>query len=320
MKKNKYLFVCYMLLAIVVASGIFTRTYISLEERQKDGAKIHVVTSFYPIYIAALNVAQNSPDIVLDNLSEPQTGCLHDYQLTPQDMILLSKADLFLVNGNGIENFLADVGAAYPQLTISQASQGIELISTEQGFWQEEHGDETHAHQEGNAHAWMDTRLYAQMVQKIADDLAGADPANQELYQENAQRYCEKVQELTNQMSELKELAEGMPVVILHEAFAYVTQQLGMENLYCLNLDEERQVSAREAADMIGEITKRQGTIVFAEELYGKDIGNTVETETGAKVFYLDTLVRGDGQEDSYLDMTRQNIETLRSVLSQANK
>ena len=193
MKKNKYLFVCYMLLAIVVASGIFTRTYISLEERQKDGAKIHVVTSFYPIYIAALNVAQNSPDIVLDNLSEPQTGCLHDYQLTPQDMILLSKADLFLVNGNGIENFLADVGAAYPQLTISQASQGIELISTEEGFWREEHGDETHAHQEGNAHAWMDTRLYAQMVQKIADDLAGADPANQELYQENAQRYCEKV-------------------------------------------------------------------------------------------------------------------------------
>ena len=60
MKKNKYLFVCYMLLAIVVASGIFTRTYISLEERQKDGAKIHVVTSFYPIYIAALNVAISS--------------------------------------------------------------------------------------------------------------------------------------------------------------------------------------------------------------------------------------------------------------------
>ncbi len=71
---------------------------------------------------------------------------------------------------------------------------------------------------------------------------------------------------------------------------------------------------------MIDEITKRQGTIVFAEELYGKDIGNTVETETGAKVFYLDTLVRGDGQKDSYLDMTRQNIETLRSALGQANK
>ena len=35
-------------------------------------------------------------------------GCMHDYQLTPQDMIQLSKADLFLVNGGGIENFLAE--------------------------------------------------------------------------------------------------------------------------------------------------------------------------------------------------------------------
>ncbi len=320
MKKKKYLFVCCMLLVITLASGIFTKTYVSLKERQKDGDKIHVVTSFYPIYIAALNVVQDSPGVVLDNLSEPQTGCLHDYQLTPQDMILLSKADLFLVNGGGIENFLADVGKTYPQLTVSQASQGIELLPVEEGFQQEDHSKEVHAHDEGNAHAWMDTRLYARMVQKIADDLAGEDPANQKLYQENADRYCEKIQELTDEITKLKELTEGMPVVILHEAYAYVAQQLGMQNLYCLNLDEERQVSARETADMIDQITKHQAPIVFAEKLYGKDMGNTVEAETDAKVCYLDALVRGDGQMDSYLNMARQNIETLRSALGQTNK
>lgn len=114
MKRNKYLFVCFMLLAIVLAGGIFTGLYVNLNGQVHKKHEIRVVTSFYPVYIAALNVADSSPHVVLENLSEPQTGCMHDYQLTPQDMILLSRADLFLVNGGGIENFLAKVGQSYP--------------------------------------------------------------------------------------------------------------------------------------------------------------------------------------------------------------
>ena len=230
MRRNKYLFVFCMLLAIALASGIFTRTYLGLEKRQRELSGVHVVTSFYPVYIAALNVVGDSKNVTLANLSEPQTGCLHDYQLTPQDMILLSGADLFLVNGGGIESFLADVGKAYPNLAIAKASKGIELL---------EEGE--------NAHAWMDTRRYSEMVQNIATALGQADPDNQERYQYNADQYCEKIQELTEQLEEVRAFAQGKPVVILHEAYAYVAQELGMQNIYCLNLDEERQVSAREA-------------------------------------------------------------------------
>ena len=57
----------------------------------------NVVTSFYPVYIAAKNVIGDVEGVELHNLTEPQTGCLHDYQLTPQDMISLSHADLFLL-------------------------------------------------------------------------------------------------------------------------------------------------------------------------------------------------------------------------------
>lgn len=298
MKKNKYLFVFCMLLAISLASGIFTKGYMRLESRGNGGPALHVVTSFYPVYIAALNVAGDSPGITLENLSEPQTGCMHDYQLTPQDMILLSQADLFLVNGGGIESFLARVGEAYPDLTISQASQGIGLLGAEE-----------------NAHAWMDTRLYAQMVQNIAAILKEADPDNQGIYQENADRYCQKIQSLTDQLAELREWTKGQSAVVFHEAFAYVEQELGMQEQYCLDLDEERQVSAREAADVMEEINAHGVSVVFAEELYGKAMGDAVEAETDAQVCYLDTLVRGDYQPDSYLDAVQKNIDTLRAVL-----
>ena len=289
MKKNKYIFVFLMLLAISLAGGIFTGAYIHLEGERQEQKGIHVVTSFYPVYIAALNVAKGSPGIVLENLSEPQSGCMHDYQLTPQDMILLSKADLFLVNGGGIESFLAQVGQSYPQLSIVKASEGLGLLD------------------DGNAHIWMDTRYYAGMVRSIAEALKEADPANARLYETNAEDYCGEVCKLTEQMEELRGTAEGEPVVIFHEAYEYVAGELGMDTVYCLDLDEERQISAHEVAEVIEEISQGQVSVVFAEELYGKDMGDAVEAETQARVCYLDALVRGNYRADSYLSAVSES-------------
>ncbi len=84
-----------------------------------------------------------------------------------------------------------------------------------------------------------------------------------------------------------------------------------------MDLDEERQVSARGVAVVMREISENQVSVVFAEELYGRDMGDTVEAETQAKVCYLDTLVRGDYQMDSYLQAVQQNIETLKQVFGE---
>lgn len=311
MRKRKYLFVFCMLLVITLAGGIFTGAYIRLEDKKGEEHKLHVVTSFYPVYIAALNVVGDSTDVELENLSEPQTGCMHDYQLTPKDMILLSGADLFLVNGGGIENFLTEVSEAYPSLMVCQAAEGLELLK---GGDSHEHGEEQHSLSTENAHAWIDTELYAKMVQNIASALIEIDPANQAVYQRNADQYCAQIQKLTDQLTELKETTAGQPIVIFHEAYAYLAKELGMQTIYCLNLDEERQVSARETADVMEEITEHQISVVFAEELYGKDLGNTVEAETDAQVCYLDTLVRGDYKADSYLRMTQKNIDLLKQA------
>lgn len=298
MGKNKYLFVFFMLLAIALAGGIFTKVYVNMEAQGQKGQEICVVTSFYPVYIAACNVAKDSPGIVLENLSEPQTGCLHDYQLTPQDMILLSGADLFLVNGGGIESFLAKVGQSYPDLAIVETSDGTDM------------------QERGNAHVWMDTRRYRHMVENIAEAFMEADPAHAHIYQENAAQYGEKIQLLTEEMKKLREATSGKPVVIFHEAYEYVAEELGMDVAYCLDLDEERQVSAREVADVMREISENQVSVVFAEELYGREMGDTVEAETQAKVCYLDTLVRGDYHMDSYLEAVQQNIEVLRQAFA----
>lgn len=317
--RNKYLFVCCMLLAITLAGGIFTKIYLSMEDKGEDIEKIRIVTSFYPIYIAAKNIVDGSDRVILENLSEPQTGCMHDYQLTPQDMILLSKADLFLVNGGGIENFLSEVGKSYPNLAIRTAAEGLTLLEEdvqgdEEVYEEEVHDEEVHG--EENAHGWMNTQVYAGMVKNLADFISETDQENADIYQENAKVYCEKIELLSSQIEEIKSAcSEQRNVVLFHEAYEYMAEQYGLHSTYCLDLDEERQVSAGEVADLLEEIAKNHVSVILAEELYGKDMGQTVEKETDCKVYYLDTLVRGDYEMDSYLNGMQKNIDIMRQAL-----
>ena len=118
--KNKYVFTAVLLAVILFVGNMLTMVYVRTEqsrEQLKEG-NLLVVTSFYPMYVAAENVIGDVEGVTLENLSEPQTGCLHDYQLTAADMKLLSKADVFIVNGGGIESFLFVVAESYPNLKI----------------------------------------------------------------------------------------------------------------------------------------------------------------------------------------------------------
>ena len=53
--------------------------------------ELKIVTSFYPIYIETINITKGIDGVVVENMTKPQTGCLHDYQMTPADMKKLGK-------------------------------------------------------------------------------------------------------------------------------------------------------------------------------------------------------------------------------------
>ena len=48
---------------------------------EKEEDNFCVVTSFYPLYISALNVTDGVEGVEVVNMAGQQTGCLHDYQL-----------------------------------------------------------------------------------------------------------------------------------------------------------------------------------------------------------------------------------------------
>lgn len=327
--KNKYVFTAVLLAMILFVGSVLTMAYVRAEQK-KEQAKdedLLVVTSFYPMYVAAENVIGDVEGVTLENLSEPQTGCLHDYQLTAADMKLLSKADVFIVNGGGIESFLSDVAESYPDLKIVQACDGIDLLESAEGTGEshndlssnedadhDDHDHSEHSHGDENAHVWMNLADYQIQVQNICNGLSEADSAHAEQYAKNAQTYQGKVQELQQEAAELASQIASQPVVVFHEAYEYIVQEYGLQLAGEMNLDEERQVSAGEVADILHAIEDNHVSVVLAEELYGTDMGEMVAKQSGVKVVYLDTLTRGDYSADSYLEGMRNNIKQLKEA------
>ena len=316
--RNKYCFVLVMLICISLVCAGFTAAYVAGENDASNDGGITIVTSFYPMYIATLNVVDGVDGIHLENLSEPQTGCLHDFQLTPEDMKLLSKADVFVINGGGIESFMTDVATAYPKLAIVEACEGLELISEdgEDDEVHDEHGEDGHDHGDVNAHAWMSVKLYRKQVANIANYLSQIDPSNAKKYQENAQNYDGELAKLQDKQQKAINFSNNQNIVIFHEAFAYVAEDYGINVCAVMDLDEERQISAGEVAGIISTIEQNSVSYILAEETYGADMGRVIEAETDATVVYIDPLNRGDSDKDSYLNGMDANIDKLTEAFS----
>ena len=300
------------------------------------------MTSFYPMYIATENVAGDCTAIEVKNLSEPQTGCLHDFQLTPEDMKLLSTADMFVINGGGMESFLDDVTKQYPKLNIVETiadeadevdTDGQKTIhghedtpdhaeETEHTHSHEEdaddHGSEEGSHEHGhthdNAHEWMSVSHYRSQVEKIKDAMCEAFPAYQEVFVDNAKAYDDKLAALQAQQEEITKAASGTKIITFHEAYEYVAEDYGLDICYTMDLDEERQISAGEVADVLKEINENDVKIILAEELYGSKLAETIQKEADVNVYYLDTLVRGDYDKESYIKGMQENINILKAA------
>ena len=262
---------------------------------------VRIVTSFYPMYIATLNVAGGIPGVQVANMTRPFTGCLHDYQLTTEDMMGLSKADIFVVNGAGMEAFLDKVVKQMAGLKIVEASTGIELMEGEGG--------------EGNPHIWVSPSLYIRQVQNIAEGLAKIDPERAAEYRDRAAAYVGKLEALRTRMKDGLKEAMGREIVTFHEAFPYFAKEFDLTIAAVIEREPGSEPSARELAETI-ELVKKTGIkALFAEPQYPSKCADAIAAETGAKVYTLDPGVTGPMVPDAYLQIMDGNLAVLQQAL-----
>lgn len=267
--------------------------------------RVNIVTSFYPMYIIALNIVNGIDDVSVSNMAENHVGCLHDFQLQSDDMKKLEKANAFIINGAGMESFLDKVVKEIPNIRIIDSSKDIELIKDDDG-----HGEEN------NPHIWMSIENYIKQVENISQDLSSLDPKNSSKYQQNADSYIKKLSILKNEMHEKLDGLPNKDIVTFHEAFPYFAKEFGLNIVTVINHEPESEPSAKELADTI-EIVKNSGVkSLFVEPQYSDSLAKAISQETGASIYTLDPASSGEISMDAYINAMKKNADVLKQALS----
>lgn len=274
-----------------------------------DENKLNIVTSFYPVYIATLNIIDGANNVTLSNLTSTEVGCLHDYQLTTANMLTLNKADILIINGGGMENFVQKAIDNCAGLKIVDSSEGILESHDEEHEHNEEH---SHDHEHGeNAHIWVSVSLYINQVENIKNGLCVIDPSNKEIYEKNAKEYIEKLQELKNEMHEELDDIRDKNIVTFHEAFEFFAEEFGLNIVAVIEREPGTYPSAGELADIIEVVEKTQAKAIYTEPQYFENAANIIARETGRKLYSLDPIVSGKLEKDAYEKIMRENLDVL---------
>lgn len=310
-----------------------------------------IVASFFPVYLFARNLTVGVDGLEVVCLTPPSGGCLHDYQLQTGDMKRLARADLFLINGAGMEPYLANVAAAFPELPVVDASAGVPLLEScvehdhDHGEAADEHDHDDHdaddhdghdheaeehdheaeltAHDdhdhEFNAHIWLDADNAVTMVRNLADGLIARFPQHAEAIAANRDAYIARLSALDAELNAAMSDLPHADVITFHEAFPYFAEAYGLHVVGILNREPEDALSPRALATLCQTVTGLGNPPLFTEPQYDDAAARTISRETGAPVYTLDPIVTGpdDAPLTYYEDVMRANVQVLLEALGE---
>ncbi len=294
-----------------------------------EAARLTVLSTTFPIYQITRNVMAGREGVKVDLLLSSQLGCPHDYALTPQDMLRLAKADILVVNGFGMEEFLgAPVKKANPKIIVIDSSVGIKETMAYAGEHSHDHAkdqkharepehDDAHHHHAGvNPHLFASPRMTALLAMNIAAGLAAADPTGAAVYDGNARTYAQAMNRLADEMAALGRGLKNHRIVQPHGVFDYLARDMGLEVVAVMQ-PHGREPSAAEMMQLVKIIREKRAGAIFTELQYPEKVGNLLGKETGVPVAMLDPGAGGpeNAPLTYYETVMRQNMKTLAETL-----
>lgn len=280
-----------------------------------------IVASTYPIWLLTRAVAHGraQPDLLLG----PALGCPHDYVLTPQDLAKLARADLLVVNGLGLEEFLgAPVATANPRLAVVDSSRAVPagdlICDEEQGDGHGGAGAEAGACRHGrNPHLFASPRQAARIVRYLGEELARADAGGAETYRANAAAAARRLDQLAEELRQGLAVLANRKLVAQHGVFAYLARDSGLEVVGEIQAHPGNDPSAAALSALVAVIRSSGARAVFTEPQYPEKVGEVVAREAGIPVARLDPVASGPGDPpaDHYEAAMRANLATLLRVL-----
>lgn len=298
-----------------------------------DGeGSLTVMAGFYPLEFAVGQVGGELVEVV------PLTAAgvdPHDLELSPQEVARLGEADL-VVYAAGMQPALDQAVSQQAPDRSFDVTGAADLTVTgggdhdEHGGEGEDHADEGehhtdedghhtdedgHDHDQGgeDPHFWLDTERYAGVTTAVAERLAELDPDHAERYRENAAAMVTRLEALDEEFASGLADCGSDTVVTSHEAFGYLTDRYGLQQVAITGLSPEAEPTPARMAEISREVEEHGVDAVYGEVLLGEELAAAVAAETGAQVLLLDPL---EGLTDAspgsdYFEVMRANLAAL---------
>ncbi|MDD2463932.1 MAG: metal ABC transporter substrate-binding protein [Desulfobulbus sp.] len=281
-------------------------------------ATLQILVSTFPIYQITRNVIQGVEGVDIDLMIPAGLGCPHDYALTPQDMQKLAKADLLIINGLGMEEFLgAPLKKANASLQIIDSSSGISEILQYREKEHEQHMHEEEHHTGPNPHLFASPRMAALLADNIAQALAHSLPEFAPAIVANGKTYGQKMQQLAATMAEAGKGLANNRIVTQHGVFDYLARDMGLEVVAVVQAHAGQNPSAAEILALVADIKAQKAGAIFTEPQYPQAVGQTIAREAGIKSARLDPAANGPDNAplDYYQQVMQSNLKTLEQIL-----
>lgn len=284
------------LLALLMLSGC-------VQARSED-EKLHILCTTYPMYLLTTDVVGGfkGAEIQVDLLVNAQTSCLHNYTLTVNDMKAIEEADVIVMNGAGLEDFMADALDA-SDADVIDCSEGMELLPT-----LEHAGHDGHDHEEEyDPHYWLDPYRAMMARDTISAALQGMDHG---AYEIGFTHYS-----LADPAELLGEVS--CPYLItFHDGFQYLADSCGLTLLKAIEEEEGATASAAEIKEIVSLIDEYDIPAIFVEKNGSRSTAEVIVQETGCAVYELDMLMSGEGSGlQPYFDAMSANRTAIQEAL-----
>lgn len=269
-------------------------------------APAQIAATTLPVYEFTSRLCQGT-DLTVTRLVTEQVSCLHDYSLNVRQVKAAEAAELVVISGAGLENFLDDLLQDCP---ILDASEGIELLCPEEDHHEEEHSHEGHHHEE-DPHIWLSPVNAKAMAENICAGLCRRYPENRDAFLLNLTQLQKDLDALYDYGQEQLSHLSCREMITFHDGFSYFAQCYHLTILRAVEEESGREASARELIHLIEETREHQLPAVFTEKNGSDAAAKIISRETGCGLYALDMAMAGD----SYFDAMYHNIDTIQEAL-----
>ncbi len=139
-------------------------------------------------------------------------------------------------------------------------------------------------------------------------------PRHAQLFAQNLQRLTADLKALDGELATGLARCENTDLVTSHDAFGYLAERYGLQQVGISGLDPEAEPDPRRIADVASYVREHHVRTIYFETLVSPAVARTVASETGARTAVLDPL---EGLTDAsagadYLSVMRANLAQLK--------